>query len=224
MTREERPAGGRGDGTRERLLRAAAELFAEQGYAGTSLRQVIERAGVGNGAAVGYHFGSKEGLYAAVLERVLHPVLDALDEAVAAFERGEREPSLEAVVRAYVEPVVRVHLGAEGAVPSRLLAQLLTASSPGARVLARGRLGGSVDGVARVLGLALPGEPSALVRFRLRAITGVLVAFVAGLLDGAAPGEPAALVTERIVAFCVAGSRAPQPPPARSRRPVAAAR
>jgi AcrR family transcriptional regulator len=48
-------------GTRERILRAAVELFAAQGYDATSISQVIERAGVAKGGLY-HHFGSKQQL------------------------------------------------------------------------------------------------------------------------------------------------------------------
>lgn len=50
------------DQTRDRILRAATEIFADCGYRGTSVRAICEKAGT-NVAAVNYHFRSKEGLY-----------------------------------------------------------------------------------------------------------------------------------------------------------------
>lgn len=52
--------------TRARILQAAGELFAAQGYDGTTTRQVGGAAGV-NVATLAYHFGGKEGLYEATL-------------------------------------------------------------------------------------------------------------------------------------------------------------
>jgi AcrR family transcriptional regulator len=53
--------------TRAALMAAAADLFAEQGYAGAKVRDIAARAQA-NVAAVSYHFGSKQALYVAVLE------------------------------------------------------------------------------------------------------------------------------------------------------------
>jgi len=55
------------EGTRERLLRAAAEILAVKGYEAATVRDICQRAGA-NVAAVNYYFGGKERLYAAVLE------------------------------------------------------------------------------------------------------------------------------------------------------------
>ncbi len=56
------------DVTREKILEAATELFAQRGYAGTGVDRLAERSGIAK-TAIYYHFGNKEGLLAAVLER-----------------------------------------------------------------------------------------------------------------------------------------------------------
>jgi AcrR family transcriptional regulator len=50
------------DATRQRLLEAAEEIFAEKGFKSTSIREICSRAEA-NIAAVNYHFGDKERLY-----------------------------------------------------------------------------------------------------------------------------------------------------------------
>lgn len=64
--------------TVERILDAAEQLFAEKGFAETSLRQITSKAGV-NLAAVNYHFGSKKALIQAVFSRFLGPFCMTLD-------------------------------------------------------------------------------------------------------------------------------------------------
>jgi AcrR family transcriptional regulator len=59
--------------TKDRILDAAEKLIAEQGYASTSLRQIIAEAGV-NLASVHYHFGSKEELLDGLISRKIGPV------------------------------------------------------------------------------------------------------------------------------------------------------
>ena len=58
-----------GERTRARILDAALPRFAAQGYAGTSVRTLADAAGV-NVATLAWHFGDKEGLYRACVERL----------------------------------------------------------------------------------------------------------------------------------------------------------
>jgi AcrR family transcriptional regulator len=57
-----------------RLRRTAERLFAAHGVDGVSLRQITREAGQRNSTAVGYHFGSRDGLLRAVLEHHLEQV------------------------------------------------------------------------------------------------------------------------------------------------------
>ncbi|WP_166459829.1 TetR/AcrR family transcriptional regulator [Amycolatopsis pithecellobii] len=66
--------------SRELILSAAAELFAEQGYQQTSLVDVADRSGVSRGS-IPWHFGDKQGLLTAVVERVYEEASSSRDAA-----------------------------------------------------------------------------------------------------------------------------------------------
>jgi AcrR family transcriptional regulator len=71
-----RAARSDGEQSRERLLHAALQLFADQGFAKTSTREIAEAAGT-NIAAISYYFGDKAGLYRAVFSE---PMGDPADD------------------------------------------------------------------------------------------------------------------------------------------------
>lgn len=89
--------------TVERILDAAEQLFAEKGFAETSLRLITSKAGV-NLAAVNYHFGSKKALIQAVFSRFLGPFCASLEkeldrrQAKADAPRASLEELLELLV------------------------------------------------------------------------------------------------------------------------------
>lgn len=96
--------------TKEHILDAAEELIAEQGIDAVSLR-AITSAAKANLAAVHYHFGSKDALVQKVFERRIRPVnarrLQLLDEAEE--ESGRRPIPLEKILRAFIEPAIRLY-------------------------------------------------------------------------------------------------------------------
>lgn len=94
-------------GTEIRILDAAERLFAAHGVENVSVRAVLGEAGV-NVALAHYHFGSREGLIRAVLERRVRP-LD--EERVALLEQAQARGSscsIEDVLRASYAPMLRL--------------------------------------------------------------------------------------------------------------------
>ena len=67
-------------GARERLLAAALEQFIRSGYAATSVREIVAAAGVTK-PVLYYYFGSKEGIYLAILEESLATMRALVSEA-----------------------------------------------------------------------------------------------------------------------------------------------
>lgn len=64
---------------REEIIRSAAEVFGELGYAGGSLRTIAERVGTTSATLI-QHFGSKDGLLAAVLEDWTEQTLHSIEQ------------------------------------------------------------------------------------------------------------------------------------------------
>src|SRR5271156_1240304 len=92
--------------TKTRILDVAEKLFGENGFDGTSLRDITTEADV-NLAAVNYHFQSKDSLIDAVIARRIEPVnqqrLEMLDAAGP-------NPSLEKILTAFLAPVLDQNL------------------------------------------------------------------------------------------------------------------
>ncbi len=69
--------------TRQRVLAAARELFAEKGFAGTSLALIAQKSGISDGLIL-HHYQSKEALYRQVLADLAGSYARALAQAPAA--------------------------------------------------------------------------------------------------------------------------------------------
>lgn len=85
------------DETRERILDAATLAFSRDGYAAVSTRAVAGAAQV-NVATLSYHFGNKQGLYDAVVERVYARIRSAAAELVPDLSRGTMHDKVGAIV------------------------------------------------------------------------------------------------------------------------------
>jgi len=72
-----------GDATRELLVSIARERFTEQGYAATSIEDVVRRAGVAKGALY-HHFSGKDALFRAAYDAVLAEAVSAVMTAALA--------------------------------------------------------------------------------------------------------------------------------------------
>ncbi len=93
--------------TRDKILKAASEVFAKKGYRNTRVADICGRAG-SNVAAVNYHFGSKDALYVVVWR-------NAFDEALRAYPPDGGLPPdapAEQCLRALVHSTLHRILGA----------------------------------------------------------------------------------------------------------------
>jgi AcrR family transcriptional regulator len=92
--------------TRDKLLDAAALLFAERGIRSVALAEIVREAGQRNASAVHYHLGSRDDVLLAVLQRAVPPLRERrleLLEAARATDPTDVRAAAEAVVRPVVE-------------------------------------------------------------------------------------------------------------------------
>ncbi|WDE13901.1 TetR/AcrR family transcriptional regulator [Thalassomonas haliotis] len=94
--------------TKNKILDAAEQLFADKGFNGTSLREITSQAEV-NLAAVNYHFGSKKELIKAVMSRYMNELSPRLESALEAVCQQQGQPSLIQVFSAFVEPLLSLN-------------------------------------------------------------------------------------------------------------------
>ena len=92
-------------GTRERIIEIAGELFAAQGFRGTTVRDICGQAGV-NVAAVNYYFRDKESLYAEVLQHAHAQCADKYPMDMGVAEGAGPAERLEGFVRSFLHRIL----------------------------------------------------------------------------------------------------------------------
>jgi AcrR family transcriptional regulator len=112
--------------TRERVLRAAAQLFADRGFKKVTVRDICRTARA-NVAAVNYHFGDKSGLYREVLQLAIN-IMRATSEA--AREAGVGQPADERLRRYIQVSLCRVMKGGSAKWISRLINREIADPTP----------------------------------------------------------------------------------------------
>jgi AcrR family transcriptional regulator len=91
--------------TRERIMRAAERLFADNGYDGTSIRAIVAKAKV-NQAAINYHFAGKDGLYREVLRGAFRALTEHQLAHAEELKTMSREEALSQFVRRQLQPLL----------------------------------------------------------------------------------------------------------------------
>jgi len=200
--------------TREALLDAAEILFADGGIQGTSLRAITSEAGA-NLAAVNYHFGNKEGLVRAVFERRIGPVNEQRLQVLDEIEATSRSSDLDAILRAFLAPVLSMGAQPSTAHFKRLLGRIFTEPGDEMRSLLKLQFEDVANRFGAALSRALPGLPRDVLIWRFHFMLGSMVqmahngALVVDHSGGVCDPSRAEEVIERMVECVAAGFRAP---------------
>jgi AcrR family transcriptional regulator len=195
--------------TKDRILGAAEELFAQHGFAGTSLRQVTSRADV-NIAAVNYHFGSKENLVNEVFRRRMDEMsAQRMARLEAALADGAC--NLEAVLAAFVEPALAMAQDRHGGGAFiRVIARAYAEKNDSLRKFLSDQYGHVPRAFARAIARCLPDLPKDQLYWRLDFLSGALTYAMAdfGMIKRP-PGSTESSHRERaareLIRFAVAG-------------------
>lgn len=221
--------------TSDRLLDAAELLFAKRGFHGVSIREITKAAGA-DLSLVNYHFGTKRGLFSAVVERrgeiLNRERLDRLEKVVS--EAGSGAPDLNAVVDAFLDPVFeRAESGDPGWRNYFALVAYVNNSPEWGHVLMTRHFDPVVQKFIDAVSSTLPGCDAHEVFWAYHFLTGSLTHALArtgrldALSDGLCRSDDLASVHARLARYAAAGFRelhehaeksAPARPRARAKR------
>lgn len=173
--------------TKEDIVRAAEILFARQGYAETSLRQITDEAGV-NVAAVNYHFRTKENLLVEILDRMVVPLNDARLKLLDEFE-SDVTPGVEQVLTAFLLPDLELIQDLRSRDPDlpRFVSRMYSeASELMARVVGR-QFAEVQERFYAAFARAVPTASREDIAWRLHCVVGIVLYLFASVLP---PGSP----------------------------------
>ena len=198
--------------TKDRILGAAEELFAQYGFAGTSLRQVTSHADV-NIAAVNYHFGSKENLVNEVFRRRMDEMtaarLSQLEQA-----RNAHPGDLRAVLAAFVEPALAMAQDRQsGGAFVRVIARAYAEKNDNLRKFLSDHYGHVLREFGKAIGACVPGLSKEELYWRLDFLAGALTYAMAdfGLIKrphGISEAAHRSKAAYELIHFAEAGFRA----------------
>jgi AcrR family transcriptional regulator len=202
---------------KDRILDAAEKAFADAGFDGASLRDIVKVARV-NLATVYYYFQSKEGLMAAVVQRRFAPLraehLNMLNELRT--QAGNKPLPIEKIIEAMVTPSINLAITApcKSEAVRRLVGRIVAEPNERNQELLRGQFAPFREGVMAELRRSLPKLPPSDLQWRYEFIIGAFAFTLAnacrikkeagGICD---PGNTKALILQ-MVHFFSGGLRA----------------
>ena len=197
--------------TKEQILNVAERAIAQHGYAGTTLRSIVKDAGV-NIAAVHYHFGSKEGLCEALINRIAQPTVT---EQIANLNRLEASSSGALAVRdilsAYLQSSFEATMPEETMKPvrSQFIVRCRTEPEP-MKSLAAKQFQESTDRYLDALQRSLPNQTRSDLTWKLDLVVTCLLRVLAkagepeALMAGSKPQDVQSAI-DKLTLFLLAG-------------------
>jgi AcrR family transcriptional regulator len=199
--------GARSRATRQRLLEAALEVFARDGFRGATIERICRRAGA-NIAAAHYHFGDKQRLYAAVFEHA-ERVAQA-DRSRDSAQAGTPSQRLHAHVAAFLR---RLLDPGRPAWMAQLLAHELIDPTPALDRLVRRRMRANHEQIGGIIRELAPDAPADAVRRATLSVIAQCVfyrnsaAIVSRLYPDLEPSREIDRIADHVTQFSLAGIR-----------------
>lgn len=199
-------------GRKDRLLDSAELAFANSGFDGASMREIVQDAGV-NLATAYYYFESKEGLMLAVLKRRFDPLKEQQRELLRQNSL-ETPGALESILHALVAPVLGLTKSANG-IELRLIGRMMTEPSQQIQELLCGQYDDVRNAFLEAFKRALPGIPLPDLFWRIECTWGALAALLCNpakikqRTEGCCDPTDTDQLLAHLVPFFAAGFRAP---------------
>lgn len=163
--------------TQAKILDAAETAFADGGFNGASMRDIVRSAGV-NLATVYYYFGSKNGLMEAVLKRRFGPLRREHLEALREFERDAngRPLAVEQILHAMLMPPLRLLAAptAKRKAVTRLMGRILVEPDAQTQRILRSQRSEVRTAFLKALRASLPKASPAELQWRMEFVWGAL--------------------------------------------------
>jgi len=160
--------------TREGIMHAAVELFAENGYSRTSMRAIASKANV-NVAAANYHFGSKRNLFETAFHQCVAPINEERLKRLDALQQQIDSPGVEQILRAFLVPDL-----ADSSNPtwSKLAARIFVEPRDLSKPLLESVFGPIAERFVGALTAALPNVSQSEIEWRFHFVVGAMLQLV----------------------------------------------
>ena len=164
--------------TKIRILDCAEQMFANHGYTNTSMRSLAQQAGV-NLASANYHFGTKDNLLRAVIERRIIPLnkirQKRIDEVMVRAQQENTLPETADLIKAFFEPTLEFRNSCTGAKAFiGLVSRSISEPDKTVRSCFLEFVKPSVNHKFEMLRLALPHIPAEILKARLMLSVGTM--------------------------------------------------